>query len=294
MGLFSGTEERAINPAQKFIEWKGSTGRFVYYDKLRENPDGSTGAEITLPDTMHIMFITQLSTVAGFSKKDNCGVYANEVKNLSKDPLSVKTRKGEIATGLYSEIKEMAVYFKSGAKFAKSIYCMLLLGKEREPEFVNFKLYGCSIGPWIDFVNNTYGRKTMEDGYSIKMGVKRDAKGEPELQHTGDNTYYIPTFERIDSKQLPQAIIDKGIQAYKELAEYHASKLHNDKERIELGGGDVDLNQTFTDDTYTQEVGGVPDNGMMDATIKLYGQPNPDKRVHPSTPVEDTADDLPF
>ena len=52
------------------------------------------------------MFITQLSTVAGFSKKDNCGVYANEVKNLSKDPLSVKTRKGEIATGLYSEIKE--------------------------------------------------------------------------------------------------------------------------------------------------------------------------------------------
>ena len=55
-----------------------------------------------------------------------------------------------------------------------------------------------------------------------------------------------------------RAIIDKGIQAYKDLAEYHASKLHNDKERIELGGGDIDLNQTFTDDTYTPEVGGVP------------------------------------
>ena len=71
----------------------------------------------------------------------------------------------------------MAVECRSGAKFAKSIYCMLLLGKNQEPEFVNFKLYGSAVGPWIDFVTQTYGRKTMEDGYSIKLGVQRDAKG---------------------------------------------------------------------------------------------------------------------
>ena len=279
MGLFSGTEERAINPATKHIEWKGSTGRFVYYDKTRENPDGSTGAQITLPDTMHIMFITQLSTIAGFSDIDQSGIWANEAKNLSKDPLSVRTRKGEIASGLYKDIS--AEVKNAGGKFAKSIYCMLLLGKDVEPEFVNLKLYGSAVGPWIDFVKNTYGRKTMEDGYSIKLSTN------PEKQKKGSNIYSIPEFERIDSKQLPQSIIDKGIQAYKELAEYHASKLHNDKERIELGGGDVDLNQTFTDDSYTPEVGGVPADTP-------YGSAKLDKAKMGGAPVEDTADDLPF
>ena len=279
MGLFSGTEERAINPAQKFIEWKGSTGRFVYYDKLRENPDGSTGAQITLPETMHIMFITDLSTFAGFSDADQSGIWANEVRNLSKDLLSVRTRKGELATGLYKDIADKVK--NAGGKFAKSIYCMLLLGKDQEPEFVNFKLYGSAVGPWIDFVNNTYGRKTMEDGYSIKLSTN------PLPQKKGSNTYSIPEFERIDTKQLPQAIIDKGIQAYKDLAEYHASKLHNDKERIELGGGDIDLNQTFTDDTYTPEVGGVPADTP-------YGSAKLDKAKMGGAPVESTDDDLPF
>ena len=126
----------------------------------------------------------------------------------------------------------------------------------------------------------------MEDGYSIKLSTN------PEKQKKGSNTYSIPEFERIDTKQLPQAIIDKGIQAYKDLAEYHASKLHNDKERIELGGGDIDLNQTFTDDTYTPEVGGVPADTP-------YGSAKLDKAKMGGAPavapdVDSTDDDLPF
>ena len=107
------------------------------------------GRKSRSPETMHIMFITDLSTFAGFSDADQSGIWANEVRNLSKDLLSVRTRNGELATGLYKDIADKVK--NAGGKFAKSIYCMLLLGKDQEPEFVNFKLYGSAVGPWIDF-----------------------------------------------------------------------------------------------------------------------------------------------
>ena len=128
------------NPSTKFLDWKSNDKQFAYYDK-----ENSTTILVQLP--LRFVFLDELHTVKGWNDASSSGVYANEVKFISKEPMTVKAFKGgEIAKGLYSEIKDKAK--NAGGHYVKSIYIMTSAG-----ELANIQLKGSAVQGWGEFVN---------------------------------------------------------------------------------------------------------------------------------------------
>jgi hypothetical protein len=127
------------NPAQKFLDWKSDQKGFSYYDKgLSKN------VEVSLP--FKFVFLDELSTVKGWNDASNSGIFANEVKYLSKEKMTVKSFKGgEIAQGYYNEIKDRVK--NSGGHYSKSIYIML-----EDGALANIQLKGSATQQWGEFV----------------------------------------------------------------------------------------------------------------------------------------------
>lgn len=134
--VFSGGSK---NPATKFLEWKSDQKGFSYYDKgLAKN------VEVSLP--FKFVFLDELSTVKGWNDASSSGIFSNEVKYLSKEPMTVKAFKGgEIAKGLYNEIKERVK--NAGGHYSKSVYIML-----EDGSLANIQLKGSATQQWGEFV----------------------------------------------------------------------------------------------------------------------------------------------
>ncbi len=133
------------NPATKFIDWKSDDKKFSYYDKeLKEN--------VAIPLPFKFLTLDELHTVKGWSESCKSAIYANEVKFISKEVLTVKPFKGnEIAKGLYSDIKEKVK--AAGAHYVKSIYIML-----EDGSLANLQLKGTSCQAWGEFTQKTRSR----------------------------------------------------------------------------------------------------------------------------------------
>ena len=127
------------NPATKFLDWKSDQKGFSYYDKgLSKN------IEVSLP--FKFVFLDELSTVKGWHDASTSGIFSNEVKYLSKEPMTVKAFKGgEIAKGLYNEIKDRVK--NAGGHYSKSIYIMT-----EDGELANIQLKGSATQQWGEFV----------------------------------------------------------------------------------------------------------------------------------------------
>ena len=127
------------NPATKFLDWKSDQKGFSYYDKgLSKN------IEVSLP--FKFVFLDELSTVKGWHDASISGIFSNEVKYLSKEPMTVKAFKGgEIAKGLYNEIKDRVK--NAGGHYSKSIYIMT-----EDGELANIQLKGSATQQWGEFV----------------------------------------------------------------------------------------------------------------------------------------------
>ena len=63
------------NPASKFIEFKGDTGKWRYWDKTK-GEDGEN-VEVKLP--VYFIILDELSTIKGWNKEHKCGIYSNEI-----------------------------------------------------------------------------------------------------------------------------------------------------------------------------------------------------------------------
>lgn len=151
---------KLTNPAKKFIRFKG--GRFTYWDK-------TASIEVELDHKkMRFIPITALSTISGFDQKNGCGIYSNEVKSL-KSPLTVKSFKGgEIASGLYHDIKDKVR--SCGGKYTLSVYALM------DGELVNFQLAGAGRGNWFD--DDMYSASAIEIAELVddKMGATKFKK----------------------------------------------------------------------------------------------------------------------
>ena len=142
----SRSNPRTQNPCQKFIDFKSDKGYFSYYDKETEK-------EVVIPTPFYFIVLDELSTISGYNKKHDCGIYSNEVHRLKDEILRVKTFKGgESITGLYADVRDSIIAL--GGKFTKSVYAMLII-PEKEPELVNFKFRGAAFSAWIEKKMNT-------------------------------------------------------------------------------------------------------------------------------------------
>lgn len=185
------------NPATRWFEWSGSTGQLKYYDR-----DKAENVFVELP--FRFLVLDQLSTVTGYSDETQSGIWANEVRELRLEPLTVRTKQGPFATGLYESVKNL-----KGVRFTKSIY-IAYYDDNGELSIGNLKATGASLSAWIEFSRG----KNLFNG-AVSLTDKVQAK-------KGATKYFIPVFEFVDKvteETNSKAVeLDKRLQKY--LSEY--------------------------------------------------------------------------
>ena len=150
------------NPATRFFEWKSNEKTFVYFDK-------DTKTNVTVPLPFKFLVLDELHTIKGWNDATESGIYANEVKFISRDEMVVKPFKGnEIARGLYKDIKEKAK--AAGGHYVKSIYIML-----EDGSIANLQLKGAACQTWGDFTAKSKTR--LVDEWVSVVGFDEAKKG---------------------------------------------------------------------------------------------------------------------
>lgn len=199
---------KAENPVTKWIEFKGNTGQFQYWDKATEK-------NIEIPiNKIGFIVLDELNTITGYHESANAGIYSNEVSDLSHETLTVKVFKTNIQiTGLYKDIRDNVKAI--GGKFTKSVYAALITGKD-SLELVNFKMSGSAFMGWLDKHVNLY-----------KQGVKITSLKDGEK---GAVKFKIPVFEGFD---MPENLKLKAIELDKELQEYLRQYRSKNIEKLE-------------------------------------------------------------
>lgn len=210
--------QESVNPATKFLEWKSNEKQFSFYDK-------QTKENISVELPLKFLFLEHYHTVKGWSDSAESGIWSNEVFLTSKEPLTVKTKKGVLAEGLYKDIKPTVN--NAGGKYHRSIYVMLENGY-----IANISLKGACIGGikkekavskqdeqgYTDFYNNNI---TKTDMHWIE--VKEAVGGK-----SGSVKYSIPKFEI--GERITEDDNKKADAAAKELQSYMDNYFSDTKE----------------------------------------------------------------
>ena len=195
-------ETQLKNPAKKFITFKGTTGKWVYFDKSKAVEGKTKGENVELPLPMDFIMLDELATIKGYHDASDSGIYSNEVRDTTKDTLWVKSFGwGDIDTGIYSEIK----WNLQWGKYSKSVYAML------DWELVNFNFIGISLSAWIE---KGFSTRNVRISSEMTKGKK------------GANEYYIPKFEQV---QPDEAKMSKAKDMFNELQAFLSVKLKTDK-----------------------------------------------------------------
>jgi hypothetical protein len=192
------------NPATKFFEWNGEAGIFRYWDKemaVEGHEKPGANVNITLPFTFVVL--DSLSTIKGFSDADNSGFWSNEVRDIKRDEMIVKTKKGVCAKGIYEKV--ITDRNCNGAKYCQSVYIAYKPGKDKPLEIANIQFTGAALSSWIEFRKNN---KVFEGAIIVK-GVKQGQKGKV--------IYQMPVFQKLDltpETEKNALELDKVLQVY--------------------------------------------------------------------------------
>lgn len=193
------TQDRPTNPSKFFLKVK--SGAVSYYDK-------EAGEDVNVPVPLEFVVLDQLGTIKGWSDADQSGFWSNEVKSSGHDPVTVRTKNGVKATGIWKEIKgDSAV---AGAKFNASVYIAHKSGDGLVISNIAFQ--GASLNAWIEFIQANKG--VMKGKNKVVLSGFADAK-------KGAVKYQTPVFETTDI--TPEEVevatdLDKELQTY--LAQY--------------------------------------------------------------------------
>src|SRR3990167_776012 len=191
----SNPNEELKNPAQKFFEWSGSKGLFKYYDKeLKQNID------VPFPFTF-LVLCTKVTT-KGYSDALQSGFWSNEISNISKDTMTVRSKRGIEMIGTWAEIK--AKMASDGVEYCQSVYIGIKIdGKNLG--LANIQMKGSALNNWINFCKDN---DTMKCAVTVK-------KATPAKK--GATNYFEPVFEaiKITEKTNEEAIaLDVSLQEY--------------------------------------------------------------------------------
>lgn len=191
----SNPNEQLVNPAARFYEWSGSNGNFKYYDKeLKQNVD------VPLPFTF--LVLDTCATVKGFNDANQGGYWSNEVKDIRKDLITVRSKKGLEMTGTWEQIK--AKMAADGVEYCQSVYIGIKMdGKNLG--LANIQMRGSALSSWIEFCKTN---KIMECAVTVKSATPAKK---------GATKYFEPKFEAVKIKEetnLEAIELDKTLQEY--------------------------------------------------------------------------------
>ena len=148
------------NPSTRFMEWKSNDKLFSFWSKADEK-------ELTQTLPFKFLLLDELHTIGGWNDSSESRIFANEVKFIGKQEITVKASKGGVlAKGIYSAIKEQAK--NAGGHYLKSIYIML-----EDNSLANIKLKGSAVKEWGDF---TQANRAALSGQWIEINKAVEAK----------------------------------------------------------------------------------------------------------------------
>ncbi len=181
------------HPCKKWIEYSGTDGTWSYYNK-------ETKSKIPVPE-LRFVVLDELSGITGWSDSLSTGIYSNEIHDLSKQELTVKSFKPGVAIkGLYADIKDSVK--SAGGKFTKNVY--VLLEETSGMTLACIKMSGSALGGWIEKECKTYENIiTVEDYTEGKKGAV---------------TFKIPVFKAVG--KLEGVALENAIEQDKLLQEY--------------------------------------------------------------------------
>ena len=199
------------NPSELYLEWNSDEKAFTYYDKEKKE-------KVNLKFPLTFVFLDERQTVGGWNKDEECSIYANEVKFLGQEQLTVRTSKGTtISKGLYKDIKEKVL--ASGGKYYRSIYFVY------DGRIVNVKIKGSATAVWGDFATKNKGkfltnvivvekfeqRKSGGIKYTVPIFTIGDEITDPDTI----DTIAEPLYEYLDQKKTdtPNVDADENIHA---------------------------------------------------------------------------------
>lgn len=207
-----------INPAKRFYEWVGSKGCLKYFDKSK----GEKGENVFVDLPFTFLVLDRLSTIKGFSDADQSGFWSNEVRDLRKEPFTVRTKKGIVATGLYSTL---APVLNQGAAYCQSVYVAAKI--DGELQICCFQIHGSAIGEWINLCK---GKDIYK--YAITISGSSPMK-------KGATNYFIPVFKL--NPQIAPETEQKAIELDKELQDYLSAyfKRTGAEQKENVGAADI-------------------------------------------------------
>ncbi len=195
-------QSTTTNPAKHHLRVK--SGSVNYYDK-------ESGQNIDVPVPVSFVVLDQLATVKGWSDRDQSGFWSNEVKKAGQDILTVRTSKGNVASGIWKDIKGHEDM--SGAKFNASVY-VAAQGREGL-EIQNIAFSGASLNAWIEFVNANKGVLSGKSKVVIS-GFSDEKKGAVK--------YQVPVFA---TAEITEAELAEATKLDVELQEYLTAYFEN-------------------------------------------------------------------
>jgi hypothetical protein len=202
------SKPKLTNPCKKFIEFKGDSGIFQYWDKVAEK-------NVEIPKPFSFIVLDELSTITGFSDEYQCGIFSNEVHSLLDEPLSVRTFKGRTRiVGKYTDIKKDVAAI--GGKFCKSVYAALIKS-DNTLELVNFQLKGIAFKSWMDAVID-------KSSFAVKVEDCGEGK-------KGKVEFKIPNYKQAD---LPRDLLEKAVAMDKDLQVFLKEKAQSQEIREEV------------------------------------------------------------
>lgn len=191
----SNPNEEIKSPCTRFYEWSGSLGNFKFYDKeLKQNVD------VPLPFTF--LVLDTCATVKGFNDATQSGYWSNEVKDIRKDLITVRSKKGTEMSGTWEQIK--AKMASEGVEYVQSVYIAIKMNG-KDLALANIQMKGSALSSWIEFVK---ANKIMECAVTVKSATPAKK---------GATKYFEPKFEAIKIKEetnLEAVKLDEVLQEY--------------------------------------------------------------------------------
>jgi hypothetical protein len=194
----SNPNDNLTNVATRFYQWDGDNSGFKYFDKTL----GEKGESVVSKLPFTFLVLDSLVTVKGYNEPEAKGYYSNEVRNVTTDILTVKSKTGVEMSGTWKEIKEKMA--SKGAEYTQSLY-IAIKNAEGKLEIANIQLKGAALNAWIDFLKKV---KINEIAVSVKSSVSKK-KGKVVYEEP------IYTAVTVNEKTNNEAIeLDKQLQEY--------------------------------------------------------------------------------
>ncbi len=191
-------ESKITHPCGRWLEWQGSKGTIIRYDKeQKKNVDH--GYKIAF------VVLDQLNLITGWDDASSSGVTSNEIRHPSTDILAVRSFKGgTLFNGLYSAIRDKVAARK--LKYTAKIYIATRVEKTLTMAAIQF--HGAALNAWIEFYKNN--RAYVDAGGGVEIsGVVAGQKG--------GIKFVSPVFGKRDVSPDTVAaavILDGKLQAY--------------------------------------------------------------------------------